>query len=548
MESVIVLLVGVAGLMKINKQRENNRDKESFSTLENINDVDTNNKSNLEVSSQGNNFINKNITSQTDLFGNDFTEKNPKPFTHNNMVPFFGGRMTARDIENDQNNALFDSYTGSGSEHISKGAVGPLFGPEVGVSYTHGAPHNTDFMQSRIQPSNNRHDVRSIEPQLVGPMNGNKSLGLDGFNSGMQDVRPKTVDELRVETNPKQSYTLYDHEGPAMSYVTKPGLHGKLEKNLPEKTHPIQPDMYSQDVHKKPSLQRNPTHIQKDVNDINVAYSGIQTGETGPRRRDAHVQIKKQHVYGETHGNNGSTEKRDNNFREQSISNRYNNRSDIEQTHRFGIIRGALETVLAPVINSMKPTRKQETVENLFQKGHISKIGAGGSYVAKDETIKNTLRSVTMNTPFEMNISGINSQGGYGNPGEMLFQSQRATTTTSNYGNPGTSYGARNDTAERTQRNNFKKKQISWTPNGSSKLFNNDINMTTLNNRDNDLNTNYLGNINNTSKLPNRESIGQNTNPCDVQDVHYQGQQINSELINQFKSNPYTQDVSSYFK
>ena len=45
---------------------------------------------------------------------------------------------------------------------------------------------------------------------------------------------PKTVDELRVATNPKLEYNLNNLEGPAQSVIKNPGLIGRVEKQLPD--------------------------------------------------------------------------------------------------------------------------------------------------------------------------------------------------------------------------------------------------------------------------------------------------------------------------
>ena len=58
-----------------------------------------------------------------------------------------------------------------------------------------------------------------------------------GFNSGMQarDVWKDKTDDLRVETNPKMSFDLNNHEGPAISTIKNVGLEGRVEKNRPDR-------------------------------------------------------------------------------------------------------------------------------------------------------------------------------------------------------------------------------------------------------------------------------------------------------------------------
>ncbi|MFN9958832.1 MAG: hypothetical protein ACK55I_37555, partial [bacterium] len=75
--------------------------------------------------------------------------------------------------------------------------------------------------------------------EYVGPglNQGFTKNGTGGFNSGMEardKWLPKTVDELRVSTNPKLEYELINHEGPAQSVIKNVGLLGKVEKQRPD--------------------------------------------------------------------------------------------------------------------------------------------------------------------------------------------------------------------------------------------------------------------------------------------------------------------------
>ena len=61
------------------------------------------------------------------LSGNKLTAKDLK---HNNMVPFFGSKVTQRTVGLNGNESILDSYSGSASQIIHKREQAPLFKPQ----------------------------------------------------------------------------------------------------------------------------------------------------------------------------------------------------------------------------------------------------------------------------------------------------------------------------------------------------------------------------------------------------------------------------------
>lgn len=140
-------------------------------------------------------------------------EKIPaKDFTHNNMQPFFGGRMK-QNIAPDNNTSRLDRYTGAGSTQIAKREIEPMFNTgQTPFGNPFGMEDNTDFVQSRINAPRNRAGERPFEPIRVGAGVGQEygSLGEGGFQQlEVNDIMKramKDTNELRVATNPKLTY------------------------------------------------------------------------------------------------------------------------------------------------------------------------------------------------------------------------------------------------------------------------------------------------------------------------------------------------------
>jgi hypothetical protein len=133
-------------------------------------------------------------------------------FKHNNMQPFFGGRIK-QNIAPQANTQVLDMYNGNGSTQIKKREVENMFETSrAPYGNPFGMEDNTDFFQSRItsQAPISRDGERPFEPTLVGSGIGEK-FGFAG-KGGYQQLeineimRPKDTNNLRVLSNPKETY------------------------------------------------------------------------------------------------------------------------------------------------------------------------------------------------------------------------------------------------------------------------------------------------------------------------------------------------------
>jgi hypothetical protein len=133
-------------------------------------------------------------------------------FKHNNMQPFFGGRIK-QNIAPQANTQILDMYNGNGSTQIKKREVENMFETSrAPYGNPFGMEDNTDFFQSRItsQAPISRDGERPFEPTKVGSGIGEK-FGFAG-KGGFQQLeineimRPKDTNNLRVLSNPKETY------------------------------------------------------------------------------------------------------------------------------------------------------------------------------------------------------------------------------------------------------------------------------------------------------------------------------------------------------
>jgi hypothetical protein len=135
-----------------------------------------------------------------------------KDFTHNNMTPFFGGRVK-QNVAPATNTGILDSFTGSGINQIKKREVETMFDTaRAPYGNPYGLESSADFIKSRINDPRNRGGERPFEPVRVAPgvNEGFAASGKGGFqqfeiNQYMID-NIKRTDELRTADNPKLTY------------------------------------------------------------------------------------------------------------------------------------------------------------------------------------------------------------------------------------------------------------------------------------------------------------------------------------------------------
>ena len=161
---------------------------------------------------------------------------------HNNMVPFFGGKMT-QSMYNGATDGILDTYTGTGKNTFFHKEEAPaMFKPETATGLPWGKQVETDFEQSRQVTSLSMKNVFPIQPTLVGPgiNDGYTNLPSGGYqqDSAREFALPRTTDEIRVANKPKLTY-----EGevvPGAHYITEMGIQAPVKKNRPDRFQVLQ--------------------------------------------------------------------------------------------------------------------------------------------------------------------------------------------------------------------------------------------------------------------------------------------------------------------
>lgn len=411
-------------------------------------------------------------------------------FEHNNMMPFFGGKIRSK-IDPNSNEAIMDNYLGTGSQTFVKSEQAPLFAPNEKMHWANGAPNMNDFYQSRVNPSMRMANVKPFEEVKVGPGLGlgYGTEGAGGYNAGTamrESWLPKGVDDLRTANKQKASEIMQlGHEGPAKSRITNVGILGAFQKNRPETAFEWGADRLftttgaakGQTLHSIP-VERNVVRPETTVDYNGVAQSmhaqQAMPGEVLPSHRIelGPTQLGAANAVGRGFGNEGD-------YGLKSKQVYANNRSSNVQDDYFGAVGSSIGAVVAPLLEMMRPSRKENTTGNMRVYGDAKTAVAQSYLYNPNDAPAHTMRETTENSVNHWNVNRGQTNNGYASTKVEAVPQHRDTTTTSYIGS-----GASKNPALRVydaelgyQPSNLKAETIKGRfGNSNTNVFNNSVN------------------------------------------------------------------------
>ncbi len=484
-------------------------------------------------------------------------EMDSKDFKHNNMVPFFGSKIRGGNFKMENDNVL-DNMQGAGSQHIKKTEQAPMFKPEDNVQHAHGMPNNSDFYQSRVNPSMKVSNVKPWQEQKVAPGLGQgfTTTGSGGFNSGLEarDAwQPKTVDQLRTTNNPKLSFGGVTLGGKRP--VQNLGEHGKVEKNRPDTYYVNTPERYFTTTGAEKGQTAQATQVFRPVNRVSTTREYFGDGSKAGQASATYTTGK----YEPTHkndydgppvinpyaNNQGGVNSKD--YGKESYNILPNSRSINERKSEFGGVNGTVKALVAPILDMLRPTRKDNFVGNVRETGNVQqRIPVGSAYNPGDRP-KTTIKEMTIDGKGHLFMEGQNS-GGYTNAKQTPTYNQRDSTNYNSMGNVGNVPGLSNATdygAAYNARVVSGREEVSVNrPNkGGMQLFNQELNVN-MAKSDGDRENNRMfvpQNLGSTNM--GKSMYGEMRQPQSYEQVS--SSRIDGNLLQAFKDNPYTQSLHS---
>ena len=486
-------------------------------------------------------------------------------FSHNNTVPFYGSKITGPDI-NRIGDSVLDTMQGQGSQYYSKQEQAPLFIPKKEMQYANGAPNQSDFIKSRINPSLRMANVKPWEELQVAPglNKGFTTSGGSGFNNGTDSRElwlDKTVDQLRVDSHPKISYELAGHEGGGSYYIKNiptTQQQGKVEKYLPDKFYASGPEhlFTTTGIEKAPTVRSN--EILHDVNRINTSseYYGLRgNSNEGILAVQDYQESRKIVLPASDHSTIsavGRAVPTTGDYGLNSIKLLNNNKtinSSSPINGLMGQVNGIAKAIFSPLMDILRPTRKEDTINSLRNGNIAGPIPTGAMFNPADRT-KTTQREMVESKLDcnHMNVQRQNSDA-YLVSNHQALGLQRDTTNKEYTGSAGPSNVNLNKSYESAynQHNNVNKTYESRANQGGTQIFNQPTNID-ITKRDNDR-------INARSMMPDPISGGTVPSYPDITtrvkvsssyDQEINASRISPDLLSAFKNNPYTQTQTGW--
>ena len=372
---------------------------------------------------------------------------NKKEFRHNNMQPFFGGRVK-QNVENFANSHRLEEQTGNTQNYRRKQETKVFFEPQANLTNPYGSSNLSGYMNDRYISSNKRNNEVPVEKIYVGPgLNNGYTAEPDG---GFHQPRtrdfcmPKDVDELRVRSNPKMVYHGRVVAGQKGSEL---GKFGKMTKNRPETSFEHGPERFfggmaqcTKPTAKQTFVDRD-THRQKTVLNSHVGPAGPSTTTRERVRANVEQSRKQQFDFSKQQERNrdanGSwtiNQNQSQNQNQQTIPNDYGRSTmrasdtkhadSCETTHVTNI--NGPQQPSAPINPELRYTRKEYHIDNPNPDGYIKGCVDGHQVYDKKDLPRTTMKETTINNERDGNLKGENKPIVY-DPSDVLRTTMKET-------------------------------------------------------------------------------------------------------------------------
>ena len=335
-------------------------------------------------------------------------------FTHNNMVPFFGGTIK-QNVDKFTNSHILLNHNGTDDLYKSKAEVKSFYDQCQNIDNIQGSENNTEYMLQNIVKPIARNNDFPIPQVHVGPgiNRGFTSKPTGGYQQlDVQElILPKTVDELRVADKPKTTFAGVVVDGLKASVR---GDLGIVNKNKPDTFYEQTPDMWlkTTGAHVKPMSV--PEQLVKDTNrqDASMEYIGSAFGkEKVKRTKDSSVRMARRPIL--EHFDLGNVSLSLQGIKDKDDYGKanilvYENERDVTSTRVYqGNLTTIIKSMINPITDMIKVTKKEDTINNPRHFGNMSiQIPEKATIYDPNDVARTTLKEQLIHDSTTGNLKG----------------------------------------------------------------------------------------------------------------------------------------------
>ena len=366
---------------------------------------------------------------------------------HDNMVPFIKSK-NQHNLNFDANSNRLGRYTGNDETYRpKKQEVKSFFDVTPNNSYVYGSPSFTETVGlDRYVPSQKRQGEKPFQDIRVGPglAAGYTAMPVGGLNqaNAREYILPKSVDELRVLTKPKETY-----EGRVIAGLKsgQRGLQAKPFKHRPEKYYNSDPERGVLSSAVKASQLREKFYMKPTQKQYQREYFGTlgQAQISKPRKEGAYRRSTKNNYMNPTPRNayreDGWTVNQEANsegvgdYGLSSIENKANERDTTQDRFHINNLSVTVKKLITPVTDYFRRTRKENFIGNIRPEGNMnSQMPSKQTIYDPNDIARTTIKEQTIDNEYEGALTGNKKQTVY-DPNDIARTTIKEQTIDNDY-------------------------------------------------------------------------------------------------------------------
>jgi len=340
---------------------------------------------------------------------------------HDNMVPFIKSK-NQQNLNFDSNSNRLGRYTGNDETYRpKKHEVKSFFDVTPNNSWVYGSPSFTESVGlDRYVASQKRQNEKPFQDIRVGPglAAGYTAQPVGGLNqaNARDYILPKTVDELRVLTNPKLTY-----EGRVVAGLKsgQRGLQAKPFKHRPERYYNSNPERGTLSSAVKASQLREKFYMKPTQKERQKSYYGGmgQAQLSKPRKEGAYRRSTKNNYMNPTPRNayreaawtvdETANEEGVGDYGLSSIENRANERDTTQDRMHLNNLTITVKKLITPITDFFRRTRKENFIGNIRPEGNMhAAMPAKQTVYDPNDVARATIKETTEDNDYQGALSG----------------------------------------------------------------------------------------------------------------------------------------------